>query len=104
MEQLSLSSCSLYSAGGTDLREHREHVEVVRGALDLTALDLDDLACRHLDRLVRCRNGTCLWLQWAGVNALPHDLEDRGVPTRKLAHQYGFGVWESRRPAPPGPD
>ncbi len=41
--------CSLYGASGTDLCEHREHVEVVRGALDLTALDLDDFACRHLE-------------------------------------------------------
>src|SRR5258708_29157740 len=71
IERLSLSRCS--ASRGTDLSEHREHVEVVRGALDLTALDLDDLACRHLDRLVRCRNDTRWCLQWAGVNALPHE-------------------------------
>jgi hypothetical protein len=51
MGQLSLLRCSS-APRGTDLCEHREHVEVVRGALDLPALDLDDLACRHLDRLV----------------------------------------------------
>src|ERR1700716_817190 len=59
MVRLSLSRCSLYRASGTDLCEHRQHVEVVRGVLDLTTLDLDDLAGRHLDRLVRGRNGTC---------------------------------------------
>src|ERR1700692_521407 len=101
------SRCSCSSARAlhrTDLCEQREHVEVVRAALDLTALDLDDLARRHLDRLVRCRNGTCWCLQWAGVNALPHELEDRGVPARELAHECGFGVGEGFRPALPGLD
>src|SRR5258707_14721939 len=102
IERLSLSRCS--ASRGADLCEHREHVEVVRGALDLTALDLDDLACRHLDRLVRCRNGTCWCLQWPGVNALPHELEDRGVPARELAHEGGLGVGEGLRPALPGLD
>jgi hypothetical protein len=59
MVRLSLSRCSLYRASGTDLCEHRQHVEVVPGALELTTLDLDHLAGRHLDRLVRGRNGTC---------------------------------------------
>jgi hypothetical protein len=49
--RLSLSRCSS-ALRGTDLCEHREHVEVVRAALDLAVLDLDDLACRHLYRLV----------------------------------------------------
>jgi hypothetical protein len=59
MERLSLLRCSLYRASGADLCEHRQHVEVVRGALHLTPLDLDHLAGRHLDRLVRWRNGAC---------------------------------------------
>src|ERR1700692_2347886 len=104
MERLSLSRCRLQCSAGTDLCEHREHVEVVRGALDLTARDLDALTCRHIDRLVRCRNGTCWCLQWAGVNALPHELEDRGVPARELAHECGFGVVEGLRTALPGLD
>src|SRR5882757_1094359 len=53
------SRCRLYRASGTDLREHCQHVEIVRGALDLATLDLDDLTGRQLDRLVRWRNGTC---------------------------------------------
>ena len=59
MVRLSLLRGSLYRASGTNLCEHRQHVEVVRGALDLITLDPDDLAGRHLDRLVRGRNGTC---------------------------------------------
>src|SRR5471030_1764424 len=35
---LSRCSCSARALHCTDLCEHREHVEVVRGALDLTAL------------------------------------------------------------------
>src|ERR1700730_1485616 len=99
MERLSLSRCKCNARAlcGADLCEHREHVEVVRGALDLTAIDLDD-------RLVRCRNDTGWCLQWAGVNALPNELEDRGVPARKLAHERGFGVGEGLRPALPGLD
>src|SRR5260221_14242049 len=104
MEQLSLSRGSLYSASGPDLREYREHVEVVRGAFDLTALDLDDLACRHLDRLVRCRNRTCWCLERSGVNALPHELEDRGVPAGELAHECGFRVGEGLGPVLQGFD
>ena len=58
-ERFSVSRGSLYRASGTDLCEHRQHVEVVPGALELTTLDLDDLAGRQFDRLVRGRNGTC---------------------------------------------
>src|SRR5260370_17174261 len=102
IERLSLSRCS--ASRGTDLCEHREHVEVVRGALDLTALDPDDLACRHLDRFVRGRDDAGWCLQGSGVNALPHDLEDSCVPARKLAHECGFGVGEGFGPALPGLD
>src|ERR1700682_5054714 len=104
MERLSLSRCRPQWSAGTDLCEHVEHVEVLRGRLDLAALDLDDLTCRHLDRLVRCRNDTGWCLQRSGVNALPDDLEDRCVPARKLAHECGFGVGEGLGPALPGLD
>src|SRR6202051_2431833 len=92
IERLSLSRCS--ASRGADLCEHREHVEVVRGALNLPALDLNDLACWHLDWLVGCWNRTCRCLQRSCVNALPHELEDRGVPACKFAQDCGFGVGE----------
>src|ERR1019366_2956403 len=107
MARLFLSRCRFCRARalhGADLCEHREHIEVVRAAFDLAALDLDDLACRHLDRLVRRWNGTGWCLQWACVNALPNDLEDRGVPARELAHECGFGIGEGLRPALPSLD
>src|ERR1700737_1886402 len=102
MSRCRLMQCS--ALHGTDLCEQREHIEVVRGALNLAALDLDDLACRHLDRLVRCRNGTRWCLQRSGVNALPHELENGGVPACELAHECGLGVGDSLGPALPGLD
>ena len=73
----------------------------MRATLDLAAFDADDLTCRHLDRLVGWRDGTGWRLQWAGVNAFPNDLQDRGIAAGKLADECGFGVGEGARPALP---
>ena len=95
------SRSSARALHGTDLSEHCQHIEVVRATLDLAAFDADDLTCRHLDRLVGWRDGTGWRLQWAGVNAFPNDLQDRGITARKLADECGFGVGEGARPALP---
>src|SRR5882757_3486486 len=89
---------------GAGLREQREHVEVVRDALDLPAFDLDDLACRKLNQSFRCRYGTRWCLQRSGVNALPYKLEDSGVPARELAHECGLGIGDGLGPALPSVD
>src|SRR3989449_9112999 len=77
-----------------DLRQQRRHVEVVGQALDLPTLDLEDLARGHLDALVRRRDRARRRLERAPVDALPHDLENGGVPARPPG--------DERRP--PGPD
>lgn len=52
-------SCNARSAlYGAGLREQREHIEVVRDALDLSTFDLDDFACWKLNQSPRCRYGT----------------------------------------------
>jgi hypothetical protein len=100
--ELEFRALALY---GADLCEHREHVEVLREVRDLPAFDLEDLACREFERLVRCRNDTRWCLQRPAVNALPHDLKNGGVPARELVHECGLGVGEEGlRPALPGLD
>src|SRR2546428_9208966 len=86
-----------------DLRQQRRHVEVVGQALDLPTLDLEDLARGHLDALVRRRDRARRRLERARVDALPHDLENGGVPAPLPRRGPRPPVPERPLPAPPRP-
>src|SRR5436190_20398141 len=102
-----LPAVSSSSAGGlhdADLCQHREHIEIVRTALELAILGTDDLTCGHLNRLVGGRDNTGWSVKWTAVNASPHDLQDGGITVGKFVHNCAFRVREGFRPALPSLD
>jgi len=73
-------------------------------ALDLPTLDLEDLARGHLDALARRRDGARRRLERAGVDSLPHDLENGRIAAHVLGDERRLRVRDGLGPALPGLD